>query len=190
MVQQLNVFCDSNSTESGEHTFHTHLHESTHTEQWKSLRPYFGWQSEMVIQDTYKVTSRFGGTLRHHDYLKKHFISRNPVFNIPRRNKPVVTDTIISDTPAINDGRTMAQFFVGNDTLVCDAYGIKSQKQFINTLCDTIKTRGAMTTTITDGGKYESQRKLLTFSGASSSRDMNQNHTINIKTKLNSIMVL
>ena len=64
MVQQLNAFWDSNSTESGEHTFHTHLHESTYAEQdWKSLRPYFGWQSEKVIQDTYKVTSRFGGTI-------------------------------------------------------------------------------------------------------------------------------
>ena len=27
----------------------------------------------------------------------------------------------------------MAQFLVGKDTLVGDAYGIKSQKQFINT---------------------------------------------------------
>ena len=43
MVQQLNVFWDSNSTETGEHTFHIHLHESHHAEQdWKSLRPYFG----------------------------------------------------------------------------------------------------------------------------------------------------
>ena len=46
----------------------------------------------------------------------------------------------------------MAQFFVGTDTLVCDAYGIKSQKQFINTLYDNIKSRGAMATLITDGG--------------------------------------
>ena len=71
VVQQLNVFWDSNSTESREHTFHTHLHESTHAEQdWQPLRPYIGWQSEKVIQDTYKVTSRFGGTIPHHDYLK------------------------------------------------------------------------------------------------------------------------
>ena len=71
MVQQLNIFSDSNPTESGEHTFHTHLHESNHAEQdWKSLRPYFGWQSEQVIQETYKVTSRLGGTTPHHDYLK------------------------------------------------------------------------------------------------------------------------
>ena len=85
-------------------------------EDWKSLRPCFGWQYEQLIQDTYKPISRFGGTVPQHDYLKKHFKSRNPVFNIPRRNEPVATDTFFSDTPAINDGSTMAQFFVGKDT--------------------------------------------------------------------------
>ena len=101
------------------------------------------------------MTSRFGGTFPHHDYLKKHFKSRNPVLNIPRRNEPVPTDTVFADTPAICDRSTMAQFFVGKDTLVCDAYGIESQKQLINTLYDNIKTRGHMDTIITDGGKYE-----------------------------------
>ena len=48
----------------------------------------------------------------------------------------------------------MAQFFIGRDTLVCDAYGIKTQKQFKNTLYDNIRFRGAMTTLITDGGRY------------------------------------
>ena len=54
----------------------------------------------------------------------------------------------------------MAQFLVGEDTLVCDAYVIKSWKQFINTLFDNIKTRGAMDTIITDGGKYEISKKV------------------------------
>ena len=113
VIQQLNIFWDAKSTESGEHTLHTYLHESNNAEpDWKSLRPYFGWQSEKVIQNTYKVTSSFGGTIPHHGYLKKHFKSRNPVFNIPRRNESVATDTIFSDTPAINDGSTMAQFLL------------------------------------------------------------------------------
>ena len=161
VIQQLHIFWDATSTASGEHTITTYLHES-HTAEpdWKSLRPYFGWQSEQVIQNTYKVTSRFGGTVPHHDYLKKHFKSRNPVFNIPRRNESVATDTIFSDTPAVYDGSTMAQFFVSKDTLVCDAYGIKSQKQFINTLYDNIKHRGAMHTIITDSGKYEISKKV------------------------------
>ena len=54
----------------------------------------------------------------------------------------------------------MAQFFAGKDTSVCDAYGIKNQKQFINTLYDIIKTRGAMNTIITDGGKYEISKNV------------------------------
>ena len=160
-IQTLNIFCDLPSLPPGEPITHVHLHDSNSAEEdWKSLRPYFGWQSEQVIKNTYQVTSRFGGTIPQHDYLKKHFKSRNPVFNIPRRHEPVATDTIFSDTPAINDGSTMAQFFVGRDTLVCDAYGIKSQKQFINTLYDNIRFRGAMTTLITDGGRYDISKKV------------------------------
>ena len=160
-IQTLNIFCDLPSLPSGEPLTHAYPHDSNPAEEdWTTLRPYFGWQSEQVIKNTYKVTSRFGGTIPQHDYLKKHFKSRNPVFNIPRRNEPVATDTIFSDTPAINDGSTMAQFFVGRDTLVCDAYGIKTQKQFINTLYDNIRFRGAMTTLITDGGRYEISKKV------------------------------
>ena len=161
VVQHLGIFQDSGPTESGEYTFHAYLHQTNPAEvDWKSLGPYFGWQSEQGSQYTYKVTSRFGGTVSQHDYLKKYFKSRNPVFNIPRRNGPVAAETLSSDTSVINDGSTMTQFFVGKDTLVCDAYGIKSQKQFINTLYDNIKTRGATDTILTDGGKYEISKEV------------------------------
>ena len=46
---------------------------------------------------------------------------------------------------------------------MCDAYRIKSQKQFSNTLNDNIKSRGALDTIITDGRKHEISKKLLTF---------------------------
>ena len=113
-IQTLNIFCVLPSLPSGEPLTHAYLHDSNPAEEdWKSLRPYFGWQSEQVIKNTYQVTSRFGGTIPQHDYLKKHFKSRNPVFNIPRRNETVATETIFSDTRAFNDGSTMAQFFAG-----------------------------------------------------------------------------
>ena len=52
------------------------------------------------------------GTAPHtQDYIKKHFKSHNPVFNIPRCSEAVATDTIFSDTPAVDDGSTMTQFF-------------------------------------------------------------------------------
>ena len=99
------------------------------------------------------MTSRFGGTLPQHDYVKKLSKSRDPGFSIPMRNGPVAMDTVFSDTPTINDGSTMAQSFFGKDILVYDAYEIKSWKQFMNTLYDNIKTIDAMDSTITDGGK-------------------------------------
>ena len=42
-------------------------------------------------------------------------------------------------------------YLLEKDTLVSDAYGIKSQKQYINKLYDNIKSRGAMDTIITNG---------------------------------------
>ena len=73
----------------------------------------------------------------------------------------MATGTVSSDTPAIHDGSTIAHFFVGKDTLVHDVYGIKSQKQLFNTIYDDIKTREAMDTIITDGGRYEISKKVV-----------------------------
>ena len=36
--------------------------------------------------------------------MKKHLKSKNPALSIPRRHKPVATDTVFSDTPAVDSG--------------------------------------------------------------------------------------
>ena len=77
----------------------------------------------------------------------------------------------------------MEALFIGKNTLVCDAYGIKSQKQFINTLYDNIKTRGPMDTMITDGGKYIISMKFADLHGSIFINSMNQNLIISIKIK-------
>ena len=59
-------------------------------------------------------------------------------------HEPVATDTLFSDTPAVDSGVQQAQVFVGRDTLVAYAYPMKSGKQFVNTLEDNIRRRGAM----------------------------------------------
>jgi hypothetical protein len=47
------------------------------------------------------------------------------------------------DTPAINDVSVAAVIFVGIDSQVTDIYGIKTDKQFVNTLEDNIIDCGA-----------------------------------------------
>ena len=54
----------------------------------------------------------------------------------------------------------MAQIFVGKRTLVTDVYRLKSQKQFVNTLEDNIRFRGAMTKLISDYSKVEISNKV------------------------------
>ena len=54
----------------------------------------------------------------------------------------------------------MAQIFVSKRTLVTDVYPLKSQKQFVNTLEDNIRFRGAMTKLISDYAKVEISNKV------------------------------
>ena len=136
--------------------FTANLHQSSPQEpDWNTQRPFLAWTSPSSIKDTSNVTTRHGTAPNTQDYIKNHFKPRNPVSSIPRCSEDVATDKIFSDTPAVDDGSTMAQFFCGHDTLVCDAYGIKSTKQFINTLSDNIRKWGAMDTLISDGGNYD-----------------------------------
>jgi len=60
--------------------------------------------------------------------LKKHFKLPNPALNVHQYNASIATDTVYSDTPAIHSGVTVAQFFVGCDSMVCDIYDIKTDK--------------------------------------------------------------
>ena len=154
IIANLNNLLDAPPGDCGSHTeissvFAANLHQSSPQEpDWNTQRPFLAWTSPSSIKDTFNVTTRHGTAPNNQDYIKKHFKPRNPVFSISRCSEAGATDTIFSDTPAVDDGSTMAQFFCGHDTLVCDAYGIKSTKQFINTLSDKIRKWGAMDTLI------------------------------------------
>ena len=93
--------------------------------------------------------------------MKRHLKSRNPALTVPRRHEAVATDTAFSDTPAVDSGVKQAQVFVGRDTLVADAYPMKSGKQFVNTIEDNIRRRGAMDKLLSDSAKTEISNKLM-----------------------------
>ena len=169
IIANLNNLLDAPPGDCGSHTeissvFTANFHQSSPQEpDWNTQRPFLAWTSPSSIKDTFNVTTRHGTAPNTQDYIKKHFKPRNPVFSISRCSEAGATDTIFSDTPAVDDGSTMAQFFCGHDTLVCDAYGIKSTKQFINILSDKIRKWGAMDTLISDGGKYDISKGVTDF---------------------------
>ena len=55
----------------------------------------------------------------------------------------------------------MDQEFVGKRTQVTDLYPLKSQKQFVNTLEDNIRFRGALTKLISGYAKVEISNKVM-----------------------------
>ena len=124
-----------------------------------AYQPMFGWAPIETIKRTWAATTRLGQTTLHWP-MRKHYKARNPALNIPRRNEAVATDTIYSDTPAINGGQKYAQLFVGRRSLVTDVYPLKSLKEFVNTVEDEIRKRGAMTKLISDSAAVEISKKV------------------------------
>ena len=102
-----------------------------------------------------------GSLLTKYIPYEKTLESRNPALNVPKRHEAVATDTVFSDTPAVDSGVKQAQVFVGRDTLVTDAYPMKSGKQFVNTLEDNLRRRGAMDKLLSDSAKTEISNKVM-----------------------------
>jgi hypothetical protein len=118
------------------------------------LRPCLGWLSIDAIKKTFERTTQLA-RMPMSTILKKCYKSPNPALNVHPRDKPVATDTIYSDPPAIDCGISSAQLFVGTKTHTADVFPIKSDKQFVNTLLDNITQRIAPTKLISDCAQVE-----------------------------------
>jgi hypothetical protein len=116
--------------------------------------------------------------------MRKHFKARYPAFNVSSRNGSLATDTVYSDTPAVDNGSKGAQIFIGRDSLVIDISGMKTDKELINTREDNIRIRGAMTKLISDRATAEISNKINIRSMIGK-----VSHITNIKTTQNDTML-
>jgi hypothetical protein len=107
-----------------------------------------------TIKKTLEQTTQYArmpnGTI-----LKKHYKSPFSALNVQRRDERVTRDTIYSNAPDIDRGETCAQTVVDMETLVTDVYGMKTEKQFVNTLEDNICERGALSRLLRDHAQVE-----------------------------------
>ena len=128
---------------------------------YAKLRPSFGWVSPDIIEKTFDRTTQYARIPGNTTILHRHYRSPFPAHNVPRRDEDVSTDTVFGPVPAVDNGATMAQIFVGRSTLLSDVYGMKTEKQFVDTLADNIRERGAMNRLLSDSAKVEISRKAL-----------------------------
>jgi hypothetical protein len=88
---------------------------------YDELKPKFGWVPTDIIKRTYAATTQYA-RIPMSTLLTRYYKSPFPALNIPRRHEPIATDTVYSDTPAIDSGATQAQLYVGTETLVTDVH--------------------------------------------------------------------
>ena len=74
-----------------------------------AMRPYFGWAPADIVKFTLENTTQLARESLYGHTLRKHYRTRFPALNVPRRHEPVATDTVFSDTPAIDNGAKHAQ---------------------------------------------------------------------------------
>ena len=128
-----------------------------------SLRPFFLWQPTDIICKTIENTTQFGCISPDPLPYKVKFKTTDPATYIARRIEAVLGDIIYSDTPAVDGGKTASTIFFGLESHVTTAHGIKSDSQFVDTLQDEVRRRGAMDKLITDRGSVCVCDKTVSF---------------------------
>lgn len=115
-----------------------------------------------TIKRTFEATTQLGtrGAVQGIN-LRDRILSPNPVLNIPRRNEDVATDTVYSNVPAIDDGSTAAQFFIGRQSHYRSILPMgHSDKHFAPALMDVIRQYGAMDRLISDNAKAQISERV------------------------------
>ena len=144
------------SDEDDSQPIQVQLHEQRKKEpDYESLRPFFLQATADIVKRTFNATTQYARSVSTSTHMKKAFRSPFPALNVHRRQEPVATDTVYSDEPAIDDGSMAAQLFIGRSSLVTDVYGVKTDQQFVSTLEDNIRRRGAMDQLVSDRAQAE-----------------------------------
>jgi len=113
-------------------------HLVTPTKQdYEALCSRFAWFPAKIVWKTFGSTTQYAH-MPYNMVLWHRYKAPHPALNHFRREEPVATDTIMSDTPAIGGGETWAQLFISTKSLLLDAYGMKTPANFSSTLMDNI----------------------------------------------------
>ena len=133
------------------------------TIDYEKYKMHFCGAPTNVIEKTFENTTQMGrkAAVKGMKLWRRHK-APNPALNIPRRNETVATDTIYGPgCPAVDNGSTAAQFFVGRKSGFCAVEGIgKSDKRFPVALMNHIRKYGAMDQIISDNAKAQISERV------------------------------
>ena len=82
------------------------------TPDYDQYRLSLGWVNTDTIRDTFKHITQFGVSIDTFP-MRRHLKSRNPALNVPHRHEAVATDTVYSNSHAVDSGVKQAPLIVG-----------------------------------------------------------------------------
>lgn len=115
----------------------------------ESLRPFFAFLPAEVVKRTLRATTQYA-RIPMGETMIRYYKSPFPALNVARRDEDLLVDIIYSDIPAVDDGSTSAAIYSGKISHVLDVFGMKTDRQFVNTLEDIIRDRGAPSRLLSD----------------------------------------
>ena len=128
---------------------------------YSQCRPYFLHVDVDKVRKTFQRTTQFATNVMAGHKITQTIQSPFPAHNVWRRNEPAASDTTHGEVPAIDSGgQTMAQIFIGRESLVIDVFGMSTEAEFVNALEDEIRKRGAMDKLITDSARVEISKRV------------------------------
>jgi hypothetical protein len=143
--------------------FESHERNIVHREpNYERLCPHFGYLNADTVGRTFAKTTQYARRPQS-EILRRHHKAQFPALNVTRRNEPLATGYVYSNTPAINDGSTGAQFFVGTQTQVCDIYRCKTDGEFLRTLQENVRRHGTPTKLISNNAQSEISKTVLQY---------------------------
>ena len=127
---------------------------------YENVQACLGFAPIEVIKKTFAKMTKYARNIICLPF-RTHLKLRFPALNVWCRNERVAMDTVWVDEPAIDDGSTVAQVFIGRKMYVTDVYGCKTDAEFADILEENIRERGAMDCLISDGAKAETSAKVV-----------------------------
>ncbi len=129
---------------------------------YDQYRPYFLHVPTEKVRKTFENTTQLATSVVSGPKLQQTIQSPYPAHNVWRRNEPVATDTIFAEVAAVGtNGMKMCHIFVGRQSMVIDVFGMHSNAEFVNTLEDVIRKRGAMDKLLSDSARVEISKRVL-----------------------------
>lgn len=128
---------------------------------WKTVSNRFGFVSEKIMKETWKITTQLGCTDVRYP-MRRHYKSRIAGANVNRLNETYSTDTMFASVPAIT-GETCVQLFTGNQSTITVGYGMKREGEGLAALEQFVTEWGAPSGIRRDNSKMQNSEQWRAF---------------------------